>query len=266
MSQTMRKHGKGEEALTEAESGERVHFGYRLVSEEEKGRLVRRHFDSIARQYDFMNTVLSLGIHYLWKRAAIGMMGLRPGDRVLDLCGGTGDLAVLAARAVGPAGRVVVYDINRAMMEVGRPKLWRHGVHARVRLVQGNAEAISAMEGSFDGAMVGFGIRNVTRMEMGFGEMHRALKPGGKMACLEFSRPVTPWFRWLYDLYSFHVMPAVGKLLAGSRQAYTYLPESIRMFPDPDGLKAMLETVGFKEVRYRRLTNGIAVIHLGVKA
>jgi demethylmenaquinone methyltransferase / 2-methoxy-6-polyprenyl-1,4-benzoquinol methylase len=251
--------------LTQIEQGEPVHFGYRLVSEQEKGRLVYRHFDSIARHYDFMNTLLSFGAHLLWKRWTVPMLGLKPGDRVLDVCGGTADLAILAARVVGPSGRVIVYDINRAMMREGRRKVKALGLQDIVRFVQGDAESISLGQAAFDAAMVGFGIRNLTHMERGFQEMHRALKPGGKMACLEFSRPVTPWFRWLYDVYSFHIMPAVGKVLAGSRQAYTYLPESIRVFPGPEELAGLLVRLGFRQVWHRLLTDGIAAIHLGVK-
>ncbi len=252
--------------MSGAKQQEKVHFGYRLVSADEKGKLVLRHFDSIARKYDFMNTVLSFGLHLLWKRRAVEILGLRPGDRILDLCGGTGDLALLAVRQLGASGRVVLYDINRAMMEAGRRKVGRSVYGARIAFVQGDGEQISLKADQFDAAMVGFGVRNMTHMERGFEEMHRALRPGGKFLCLEFSRPVTPWFRRLYEIYSFHIMPAVGKLLAGSRQAYTYLPESIRLFPSPEELKALLERVGFGKVTYRRFTNGIAVAHVGVKA
>jgi demethylmenaquinone methyltransferase/2-methoxy-6-polyprenyl-1,4-benzoquinol methylase len=245
---------------------EEAFFGYRRVSAAEKGRLVHQHFDTVARRYDLMNTLLSFGLHHLWKWTAVRRMGLKPGDRVLDVCGGTADLALLAARAVGPRGRVVVYDINRAMMEAGRPKVACSTLAPRVAFVQGDAEHLSCPDNSFDAAMVGFGIRNLTHPEVGFKEMHRVLKPGGKIMCLEFSQPVTPWFRGLYDFYSFRLMPAVGKLVVGSWQAYTYLPESIRMFSRPEELSAVLGSLGFTGVSYRRLTNGIAVIHLGVKA
>jgi demethylmenaquinone methyltransferase/2-methoxy-6-polyprenyl-1,4-benzoquinol methylase len=247
------------------ESDEKVHFGYRLVSEQEKGRLVHRHFESIASKYDFMNSLLSFGVHLLWKRRTIRMLGLKPGQQVLDVCGGTGDLSILAARQVGASGRVVLYDINRAMMKTGRAKVVWKGLRGRVRFVQGDAERISLRGERFDAALVGFGIRNLTHMEDGFVEMFRALKPGGKIGCLEFSRPVTPWFRWLYDLYSFHIMPAVGKALAGSRQAYTYLPESIRLFPTADELAGILVRIGFRHVRHFRMTDGIAALHIGLK-
>lgn len=241
-------------------------FGFDRVPAQDKSRRVRQHFDSVAPVYDFMNTVLSFGIHYLWKRIAVRAMHLRPGQRVLDVCGGTGDLAVLAARAVGPGGGVVLYDINRAMMLAGRPNVERLPVADRIDWVQGDAEDIAMADGVFDAAMVGFGIRNVTRMERGFAEMYRALKPGGTLMCLEFSKPVNPVFRWLYDLYSFRIMPKAGELLAGNRGAYTHLPESIRMFALPGEVSALLERIGFTEVAFRRLTNGIAVIHTGRKS
>lgn len=243
-----------------------VDFGYLKVPESEKVHWVRRHFNTVAAKYDFMNTLLSFGVHYLWKRLAVEMMDLREGQRVIDVCGGTADLSLLAARRVGATGRVVLYDINWAMMVAGRPKVERSGFGDRIDHVQGDAERLAFADGSFDAAMVGFGIRNLTHMEAGFGEMHRVLKPGGKLMCLEFSEPVTPWFRALYDFYSFHIMPALGSLLAGCRHAYTYLPESIRLFPDPPELKRLLEAMGFHHVVYRRLTNGIAVIHTCVKS
>jgi len=245
---------------------EAAHFGYVAVPESEKVNLVRRHFNTVAPKYDFMNTLLSFGVHYAWKRIAVGMMDLKEGDRVIDVCGGTADLALMAARHIGHAGRVFLYDINWTMMVTGRPKVKSSPYHNRIVYTQGDAENISFADNSLDGAMVGFGIRNLTHMERGFREMHRVLRPGGKLMCLEFSEPVTPWFRFLYDFYSFRIMPALGRLLAGSRLAYTYLPESIRLFPGPGELKSKLESIGFVDVRYRLLTNGIAAVHVGVKA
>jgi demethylmenaquinone methyltransferase/2-methoxy-6-polyprenyl-1,4-benzoquinol methylase len=244
---------------------EMTSFGYRQVSAREKREWVLRHFNSIARQYDWMNTVLSFGMQHLWKRAAIRTLELNPGDRVLDVCGGTADLSILAARDIGPGGSAVLYDINRAMMEAGRPKVARIPLASRIWYVQGDAEQIAFPEGQFEAAFVGFGIRNLTRMEKGLEEMYRVLKPGGKLMCLEFSIPTSGWFRWLYHFYSFCIMPLAGQILVGSRDAYTYLPESIRKFPPPDELASILERIGFSKVTYRRLTNGIAVIHLGIK-
>lgn len=226
---------------------------------------VRRHFDSIAYKYDYMNTLLSFGVHYQWKRIAVGMMGLGAGDRVLDVCGGTGDLSRMAAERVAPTGSVVLYDINWEMMAAGRPKTAESQHAGRIRHVQGDAENMSFPDETFDAAIVSFGIRNLTHFQRGFAEMHRVLKKGGVFMCLEFSEPVTPWFRCLYDFYSFHLMPIVGKILANCGPAYCYLPESIRLFPGADELKAILEKTGFCDVRYRRLTNGIAVAHVGKK-
>ncbi len=245
---------------------ETADFGYRKVPADQKAKYVLRHFNSIARKYDFMNTLLSLGLHYPWKRKAIEALELEPGYRVIDVCGGTADLAIGVAREIGPEGRVCLYDINRAMMEVGREKISTSPPPGRISLIQGDAERIACRSQQFDGAIVGFGIRNLTRMEEGFKEIHRVLKPGGKFVCLEFSRPVSPQFRRLYDFYSFQIMPWVGKLFTGQREAYTYLPESIRKFPLQEELTAELQKIGFTDVSYRNLTNGIAVIHQGRKA
>ena len=248
-----------------ATGAQTAYFGFQHVPRSQKTDRVRQHFNSVARHYDFMNTLLSFGIHHLWKRIAVRAMSLRPGQQVLDVCGGTGDLAILAAERIAPTGRVVIYDINHAMIQAGLHKVHRERIRGCVDYVQGNAESISTGDGHFDAAMVGFGIRNVTDMQKGFEEMYRVLKPGGKLMCLEFSKPTFPVFRRLYDFYSFYIMPLLGELIAGSRTAYTHLPESIRMFPLPDELAAILRRIGFSQVTYRALTNGIAVIHLAVK-
>jgi demethylmenaquinone methyltransferase / 2-methoxy-6-polyprenyl-1,4-benzoquinol methylase len=240
-------------------------FGFQKVPVREKANRVRNHFDTVAEKYDMMNTLLSFGIHYLWKRKAAGLLRLKPGERVIDVCGGTGDLSILALRKVGSTGQVIVYDINRKMMVTGKHKGTNAGARQRIQFIQGDAEQIAFASASFDAAMVGFGIRNVTRMEEGFREMYRVLKPGGRFMCLEFSKPVFAPFRALYDFYSFVIMPLVGVLFVGSRKAYTYLPESIRLFPSPDELSGLLREIGFHDVSYTRLSNGIAVIHRGVK-
>jgi demethylmenaquinone methyltransferase/2-methoxy-6-polyprenyl-1,4-benzoquinol methylase len=248
-----------------AHDEETTFFGFRKVPVRDKTKYVLRHFNSVAAKYDFMNTILSLGIHYIWKRQAVSSMRLNPGSMVIDVCGGTADLSILAARATGSGGRVILYDINRAMMQGGKPKVERASLNARIHFVQGDAETLSFPEGMFDAAMVGFGIRNVTRMGRGLSEMYRVLKPGGKFMCLEFSLPASPWFRALYDFYSFFIMPLAGKILAGNREAYLHLPESIRMFLPPDEFISILQATGFSHVSCRRLTNGIAMIYSGEK-
>jgi len=261
----MANNSKTQNPHNQTAHDETANFGYQKVPAQEKVKLVQKHFDSIARKYDFMNTLLSFGLHHLWKRTAVKMMGLKQGNQVIDVCGGTADLAILAAQYSGLEGKVIVYDFNRAMMETGRNKVASSSFGNIIEYVQGDAEQISFPEGSFDAAMVGFGIRNLTHMEKGFAEMYRVLKPGGTLMCLEFSRPANPLFRLLYDTYSFYIMPFIGQLLTGSRTAYTYLPESIRLFPQPDELSATLRNIGFSTVTWRRLTNGIAVVHVGVK-
>ena len=264
-----RGRGKKNQELKPATSpqteGEKAHFGVQEIPAQEKVKWVREHFDTIARKYDVMNTLLSFGIHYLWKRKALRLLGVKSGDRVIDVCGGTGDLSILAVKKVNPSGLVVLYDINRKMMTTGKGKSTNRASREKICYVQGDAEKISFGAQEFDAALVGFGIRNLTHPEEGFREMYRILKPGGRFLCLEFSKPTAPLFRRLYDFYSFHLMPFLGLLFVGSRRAYTYLPESIRMFPSPQKLSAILEEIGFSQVTYRKLTNGIAVIHLGLK-
>lgn len=240
-------------------------FGFEVVPEKEKTEHVRQHFDSVAEKYDLMNTLLSGGIHYLWKRQAMTALEPKPGEKVLDVCGGTGDLSILAHKKVGPKGLVTVFDINQAMMQAGRKTKKKQRIRSKLTYVQGNAEQISFPDATFDKTIVGFGIRNVTHMMQGFSEMYRVLQPGGRMVCLEFSKPVWPFFRILYDFYSFTIMPRLGELLVGSWKAYEHLPETIRLFPLPDELADILTEIGFEDVQYERLTNGIAVIHSGTK-
>jgi demethylmenaquinone methyltransferase/2-methoxy-6-polyprenyl-1,4-benzoquinol methylase len=224
------------------------------------------HFDAIAQKYDLMNMLLSFGIHYWWKRTAVRLLGLQPGEQVMDVCGGTGDLSVLAAKKVGPAGQVVLYDLNRAMLETGRGKCFNSRARKKILYIQGDAEEIAFQAESFDAVLVGFGIRNLIQREQGLREMYRVLKPGGRFLCLEFSKPTNPLVRRLYDWYSFHCMPGLGSLVAGSREAYLYLPKSIRLFPSPAELTKMLQKIGFQEITCRPLSNGIAMLHLGMKS
>ncbi len=243
----------------------RARFGIRELDADQKADAVRVHFDRVAAKYDFMNSLLSFGIQHAWKRAAVRMLGVQPGNRVLDVCGGTGDLAILAARRTGPTGQVVIYDINHAMIQAGRHKIDPFPALAHIACVQGDAERIAFPDHTFDHAMVAFGIRNVTRLKRGFAEMVRVLKPGGRLLCLEFSRPLNPVFRSLYDFYSFNIMPALGQLLAGSAESYACLPETIRMFPLPHELADMLTGLGLHGVRWKTMTNGISVAHVGIK-
>lgn len=231
-------------------------FGFTSYAESEKIQRVNRHFNTIASRYDMMNTVLSFGIHYLWKQKAVGLMDVKPGDKVLDVCGGTGDMAGMSAAKAGKRGLSIVYDINWKMIGQGRKKKLKD-----VSFTQGDAECICFPDNSFDAVSIGFGIRNVTHLETGFREIFRVLKKGGTMCCLEFSRPENLFFRHLYDIYSFRIMPVLGKLFTGSAEAYTAFPESIRAFPLPDELSRILKDIGFRKIQVKKLTNGIAVIH-----
>lgn len=240
-----------------------VPIGFRRIAAAEKAGWVRRQFDAVAPWYDRMNTLLSLGIHHRWKRRAMEWLSPRSGERILDLCGGTGDLAVAAVSRVAPNGRVVLCDINREMIRVGRATPRRAEARSRIRYVEGDAERLPFPADGFDGVVIGFGIRNLTRMDQGLAEILRVLRPGGRMVVLEFSHPTAPLFRRLYDFYSFVFMPRLGRRLAGSAEAYTYLAESIRGFPGPEDLADRLRNVGFGSVGHRRLTCGIAALHRG---
>lgn len=230
-----------------------------------KAKTVRSYFDHIALKYDMMNTLLSFGIHFFWKRKAIKAGRLKAGDRVIDLCGGTADLSIAAGKIVSVTGNVVLYDFSREMMAAGTAKIRKAGLSKIVLPVCGDAQMISFPQNSFNTAFIGFGLRNLTDIEKGLKEIYRILKPGCCLVCLEFSEPVTPWFRKLYNLYSSCILPLAGKIITGSEEAYTYLHDSIRAFPLPDQLADMMKKAGFKTVTYKRLSNGIAAIHLAVK-
>jgi demethylmenaquinone methyltransferase / 2-methoxy-6-polyprenyl-1,4-benzoquinol methylase len=244
---------------------EKVHYGFRKVDADEKERLVKGHFDVIAGRYDLADTILSFGLHHLWKRAAVRCLDLSGRETVLDLCGGTADLALAACRIRSFQGRVAVYDLNRSMMLVGRRKVEQRALRDRVDFVEGDAERISFPGDTFAKVIVGFGIRNLVHPEEGIAEVFRVLKPGGRFVCLEFSIPVNRLFRCLYEFYSRHIMPHLGRLVAGEGTPYRYLHESVRVFPSPDRFVEILGGVGFTGIEVQRLTNGIAVIYSAAK-
>lgn len=246
-------------------TNDKVSFGYKEVTSAEKRSLVQEQFDPIARTYDRVDALLSFGLDSLWRRKTVRLLGLKPGDLVLDACGGTAALARLAARRIAPDGRVTVCDINRPMMEAGRAKLRIARDRSLVSFVQGDAEEASFLAGSFDAVTIGFGLRNLDHPANGLDEFMRVLKPGGRLMVLEFSLPTNPLFRSLYHFYSFYWMPFAGRLICGTGTSFRYLAESIRVFPAPDGIAALIRRAGFIDVRFLRLSNGIAVVYLGTK-
>jgi len=245
---------------------EKTHFGYREVDKTAKAGMVADVFHSVAGRYDLMNDLMSGGIHRLWKRFTIELSGVRRGNAVLDLAGGTGDLAARFADLVGPEGRVVLADINESMLQVGRDKLLDSGRQANLEFVQADAQSLPFPDDCFDCITIAFGLRNVTDKERALRSMLRVLKPGGRLLVLEFSKPRNELLSRMYDAYSFRVLPLMGQLVANDRDSYQYLAESIRMHPDQETLKEMMEDAGFTRCEYHDMTGGIVALHRGVKA
>jgi demethylmenaquinone methyltransferase / 2-methoxy-6-polyprenyl-1,4-benzoquinol methylase len=240
-------------------------FGFEKVPWAEKAGRVRAVFSSVAGKYDLMNDLMSFGVHRLWKQFALSLTGLKAGQSALDVAGGTGDLTRGLARQVGATGRVVLSDINRGMLEAGRDRLLDLGYAGNVQCLVADAERLPFADASFDCVTVGFGLRNVTDKAAALASMYRVLKPGGQLLVLEFSTPVAPGLKPLYDAYSFNLLPLMGRLVAKDEASYRYLAESIRMHPDQETLLDMLKTAGFAETRYHNLTGGIVAVHRGYK-
>lgn len=240
-------------------------FGYERLPRGEKKARVRGVFDSVAPRYDLMNDVMSAGLHRWWKRFTIERTGLKPGQSALDVAAGSGDLALGIARRVGNTGRVLVTDINRRMLERGRDRLLDAGVTGTTAFVQADAEALPFADRAFHCVTIGFGLRNVTDKDKALAEMYRVLRPGGRLLVLEFSKPLLGPLEPLYDLYSFQVLPRLGLVLAGDSASYRYLAESIRLHPDQETLKSMMEKQGFERCRYHNLSAGIVALHIGFR-
>jgi demethylmenaquinone methyltransferase/2-methoxy-6-polyprenyl-1,4-benzoquinol methylase len=250
-------------AKTDA-SSETTHFGYQTVPVDDKADLVKSVFDSVANRYDIMNDLMSGGLHRLWKRHTIDQAGVRKGHVVLDLAGGTGDLARKFAQQVGSTGHVVLADINAAMLIQGRRRLVDGGAAGNTSIAQVDAQNLPFEDGAFDCITVAFGLRNITDKNAALQSMHRVLKPGGKLLILEFSKPVEA-IQPAYDFYSFKVLPILGKLVANDEDSYQYLAESIRMHPDQETLLGMMQAAGLERCRYRNLAGGIVALHSGYR-
>lgn len=249
-----------------SQENDTTHFGYQEVPKSDKARKVAEVFHSVASRYDLMNDLMSMGAHRLWKRFAIQQSEVGPGDRVLDVAGGTGDLTALFSSRVGRDGRVVLSDINNSMLNVGRDRLMDRGVAGKIEFIQADAQSLPFEDNSFDCISIGFGLRNVTDKDAALRSMYRVLKPGGRLLILEFSRPSFPGLDNIYDWYSFNVIPKIGKLVTDDEASYKYLVESIRKHPDQETLKNMMEQAGFNKTAYFNLSGGIVALHKGTKS
>ena len=244
---------------------ETTHFGFEEVPVDEKQGRVAEVFTSVASKYDLMNDVMSMGMHRIWKPFAVAASGARKGHSVLDLAGGTGDIAALLARKVGKEGEITLADINGEMLNVGRDRMTNKGLITNINYVQANAEILPFPENSFDVVTIAFGLRNVTNKDKALASIFRSLKPGGKLMILEFSKMVIPTLDKLYEQYSFKFIPKFGEILTGDRESYQYLVESIRKHPDQETLIGMMEQAGFAMNTYNNLTGGVVAVHRGVK-
>jgi demethylmenaquinone methyltransferase/2-methoxy-6-polyprenyl-1,4-benzoquinol methylase len=242
-----------------------THFGYKTVNVEEKAGKVADVFHSVASNYDLMNDLMSAGVHRLWKRMTIEMSGVRPGNKVLDIAGGTGDLAAKFSPIVGTDGYVVLADINDSMLKVGRDRLMNIGVVDNVKFSQADAQYLPFPDNTFDIITIAFGLRNVTDKDLALKSMLRVLKPGGRLLILEFSKPGNPLLSKIYDTYSFNILPKLGKLFADDADSYQYLAESIRMHPDQKTLISMMDDAGFANTDFHNMTGGVVALHRGVK-
>ena len=243
----------------------KTHFGFESVDIKDKANRVRGVFDSVAGKYDIMNDLMSMGIHRLWKRVAIELAGVRKGQHILDLASGTGDLAARFSGLVGNEGQVVMSDINASMLQQGRTRMLDEGHVGNISYAQINAESLPFSDDSFDCITIGFGLRNVTDKQQALESMYQALKPGGRLLVLEFSHPTSKPLQSLYDIYSFKLLPKIGKLVANDEDSYRYLAESIRMHPDQETLMDMMQQAGFEDCDCHNLTGGIVAIHRGFK-
>ena len=243
----------------------KTHFGFTEVPIHEKSQRVADVFRSVANKYDLMNDVMSLGMHRLWKRFTIDQSGARPGQCILDIAGGTGDLTREFSKLVGPTGLVILADINENMLAQGRERLTDQGIVGNVQFVQADAETLPFPDNYFDCISIAFGLRNVTDKAAALRSMYRVLKPAGKLLVLEFSKPVLPLLNTIYDKYSFNIIPKLGEWICQDKESYQYLVESIRMHPDQESLKLLMEESGFEDVKYHNLSGGIVALHKGMK-